>query len=148
MEYLEYFKELKERKNLTAADIAQLADIPVSTVQRIFSGTTPNPTFETISAIAIAVGGSLDEMVGLKSTEKENVPPQIATTLAAYSALLNEKDLRIREKDDNISYLNNELKSERKEKNTLSVLMFAVLAAIIIFFIIDITHGHFGYIRY
>ncbi len=148
MGYLTYLKELKHKRNMSSAEIAELANIPSATVSRIFSGTTPNPTFDTISAIAIAMGGSLDEMIGLRSADEEPIKPRVETTLTAYADLLNEKDLRIKEKDENIKSLNAEIRVERKEKSRLAFALFGVLATVVIFLIVDITNGHFGYFRY
>lgn len=148
MGYLTYLKELKQKRNLSSAEIAELANTPAATVSRIFSGATPNPTFDTISAITIAMGGSLDEMTGLRSPDEEAIKPRVETTLTAYADLLNEKDIRIKEKEASLRELNAELHAERKEKNKLAFALFGVLAAVVIFLIVDITNGHFGYFRY
>ena len=148
MQYLDYLKKLKDERHLTQAEIAELSAIPLATVSRIFNGATPNPTFETISGIAIALGGSLDEMMGLKHPDDKPAHPQVETTISAYADILNEKDLRIKEKEDYIKLLNQELHVERKEKNRLAIVIFMLLAAAITFLVVDITNGHFGYFRY
>ena len=148
MPYVTYLKDLKKSRNLTVAEIAELSKIPASTISRIFSGNTMNASFETISPIVIAMGGSLDEMVGLKSPDEEPVKPQVETTLNAYADLLNEKDMRIREKDKTIEILTNTLTKERREKNRLAVMaliLVAVLAALVAF---DLANGHLGIFRY
>ena len=148
MGYLNYLRELKQKRNLSSAAIAELSNIPAATVSRIFSGTTPNPTFETISAIAIAMGGSLDEMTGLRSKDETPVKPQVENTIIAYADMLNEKEIRIQEKEETIAVLKDDIRVERKEKYILSAVLFAVLATVIIFLIVDILNGHFGYFRY
>lgn len=148
MPYVTYLKELKKTRNLTIAEIAELSQIPSSTVSRIFSGNTMNASFETISPIVIAMGGSLDEMVGLKSPEEVPVKPQVETTLTAYADLLNEKDLRIREKDENIKLLNDDLRRERKDKNRLITLVMSLAMALVSLVIFDVVNGHLGFFRY
>ena len=148
MPYVSYLKELKKTRNLTVAEIAELSKIPSSTISRIFSGNTLNASFETISPIVIAMGGSLDEMVGLKSPDEEPVKPQVETTLNAYADLLNEKDMRIREKDESIKALSGDLIRERKEKNRLAVMVFALLVALVSLVIFDVANGHLGFFRY
>ena len=64
MPYVEKLKMIKEDKNLTNMEIANLSNIPLATITRVFNGQTPNPTFETISRIAIGMGVSLDELCG------------------------------------------------------------------------------------
>lgn len=148
MPYVTYLKELKKTRNLTIAEIAELSQIPSSTVSRIFSGNTMNASFETISPIVIAMGGSLDEMVGLKSPEEAPVKPQVETTITAYADLLNEKDLRIREKDESIKMLNDDLRRERKDKTRLVTLVMTLTAALVSLVIFDVANGHLGFFRY
>lgn len=148
MPYVTYLKELKKTRNLTIAEIAELSKIPSSTVSRIFSGNTMNASFETISPIVIAMGGSLDEMVGLKFPEEAPVKPQVETTITAYADLLNEKDLRIREKDENIKSLNDDLRRERKDKNRLITLVMALTVALVSLVIFDVANAGLGFFRY
>ena len=44
-------KRMKKEAGLTNADIAGLSGIPVSTVNKIFSGATKNPRYATLLAI-------------------------------------------------------------------------------------------------
>ena len=64
----EKLTELKEKSALTNQQIADLSGVPLSTVTRIFSGQTDNPSFQTISDIVNVMGGSLDEIVGVNKT--------------------------------------------------------------------------------
>lgn len=148
MAYLTYLKELKKERNLSSSDIAEISNIPAATVSRILSGTTPNPTFETISAITLAMGGSLDKMVGIRSLDETPLKPQVETTLVAYADLLNEKDARIKEKEESIRQLKQELRTATKWKTALALTVFILLVAVIAFLVVDITNGHFGYFRY
>ena len=44
-------KELKKETGMTNAQIAELSGIPVSTVNKIFSGATQNPRYSTLLAM-------------------------------------------------------------------------------------------------
>ena len=44
-------KKMKKEAGLTSADIAGLSGIPLSTVNKIFSGATKNPRYATLLAI-------------------------------------------------------------------------------------------------
>lgn len=44
-------RQLKKESNMTNAEIAELSGIPFSTVNKIFSGATPNPRYGTLLAI-------------------------------------------------------------------------------------------------
>ena len=141
MQYLEKLKALKEEKKLTNAEIAKVSNIPLATITRIFNGSTPNPTFETISHIAVALGTSLDELVGLKHPDEPSVPAHIETTITSYVELLKEKDDRINE-------LKNERIQEHKEKVILAIALASIIAFIFLLLTIDVANGHFGYFRY
>ena len=88
MPFVDKLKAIRDEKHLTNVEVAKLADTPLPTITRIFNGQTPNPTFETISRIAIAMGVSLDELIGLKPSDAPPVPSRIETALNSYSEIL------------------------------------------------------------
>ena len=55
-------KKLKKESGLTNAEIAELSGVPLSTVNKIFSGATKNPRYATLLAI------------GQVLTTKEKIP--------------------------------------------------------------------------
>ena len=139
--YLTKLKEIKEQKRLTNAEIAKLSNVPLPTITRIFNGQTPNPTFETFSSIAIALGSSLDEIAGLKSAEETTIAAPIVSTLDSYSELLKEKDERINE-------LKEEVKSAKKVKLRFFIALACVVGFVLLFLAVDVLNGNFGYFRY
>ena len=141
MPYVEKLKAIRDEKGLTNVEIAKISDTPLATITRVFNGSTPNPTFETISRIALAMGVSIDELIGLKQPDETPIASPIENTLNSYSELLKEKDDRIKE-------LKEEIEKERKEKYRVAG-MFAFFAAFVLLILaIDIVNGHFGYFRY
>jgi predicted transcriptional regulator len=58
----------KETKNITLGEIAETSGVPLATVNRVFAGQTKNPSFDCISRIVKALGGSLDELAGITPT--------------------------------------------------------------------------------
>ena len=62
---VEKLKELKQRTNMTNQQIAEKSGIPESTVARIFSGKTPNPTILTVVSIVRAMGGTAEDMYAI-----------------------------------------------------------------------------------
>ena len=138
MPYVEKLKMIKKEKGLSNAEIAKIAETPVATVTRIFNGQTPNPTFETISRIAISMGASLDELTGLKQPEAPPISSPIETALSSYAELLKEKDDRIKE-------LKEEKERVRKEKNKVFIILVGVLTFLLVLLTVDLLNGHFGY---
>ena len=60
--FLERLRMLKDKSGLTTKQIAEKCDIPESTVARIFSGKTPNPTIITVMAMTKAMGGTASDI--------------------------------------------------------------------------------------
>ena len=138
MPYLEKLKAFKEEKDLTNSEIARLSNIPLATITRIFNGSTPNPTFETFTQIAIALGASLDEIAGLKEPDEPPIPSRIEMTLDSYSELLREKDDRIKE-------LKEEIEKERKEKHNITGALVFFVAFVLILLAVEVLRNQFGY---
>lgn len=141
MPFVDKLKAIRDEKHLTNVEIAKLSDTPLPTITRVFNGQTPNPTFETISRIAVAMGVSLDELVGLKPTDAPHVPSRIEAVLNSYTDILKEKDDRIRE-------LKEEKATERRDKYRIACTLICFVAFVLIFLAIDILNGHFGYFRH
>ena len=56
--FLERLRILKDKSGMTTKQIAEKCNIPESTITRIFSGKTPNPTIITVMAMTKAMGGT------------------------------------------------------------------------------------------
>lgn len=56
-------KHLREKKGLSQERLARLADVSNNTVINIESGKQKNPTVDTISKIAKALGVSIEELL-------------------------------------------------------------------------------------
>ena len=87
-------KLLKEKRKLTNQQLSDLSGVPVGTINRILSGQTDNPSFQTVCDIVIALDGSLDELAGIrpkKDSEAENAKytPEIE---AIYKQMIHSKD--------------------------------------------------------
>ena len=57
---VETLKNMKSEQNLTLQQISSASGVPLSTVNRILSGQTENPSFRDVAAIVAAMDGSLD----------------------------------------------------------------------------------------
>lgn len=74
--------ELKKRKKnlkLTTEKLAYLADLPVSTVSKVMTGETKNPSFVTVEKIASAI-------------EQEETRRRMETYLSSYKRLVKDYD--------------------------------------------------------
>ena len=78
---VEYIKSLKQAKNLKVKDLAEMTGIPESTINNFLSRKTESPSFSMMSKLCIAVGGSLDEMIGLKEIVEKKAEEQSSKEL-------------------------------------------------------------------
>lgn len=120
-------KKLKESRNMTVQDISKKSGVPASTVSRILSGQTETPYFSNIVdmviAMVIAMEGSLDEIIGIKSAATRTNNPLLE---------LYERDLV----------------HERMINHRLRILLSAIIIVLLLVVIVDALNGNIGYIRY
>lgn len=55
-------RELRNKKGLSQERLARLADVSYNTIVKIESGDSKNPTFQTMTRVAKALGVSLDDL--------------------------------------------------------------------------------------
>ena len=128
-------KDLKEKSGLTTLQISELSGVPESTVKRILSGATDNPSFSNVADIVLALGGSLDELVGIKVPEDGKGNISVTRELIeSYKRLASDKDRQILHKD--------------KWLHKLFIILCGIGIFLMAIVLIDIFHGNIGYIRY
>lgn len=116
-------KKLKESRNMTVQDISKKSGVPASTVSRILSGQTETPYFSNIVDMVIAMEGSVDEIIGIKSA----------------STPTNNPLLELYERD---------LVHERMINRRLRILLSAIIIVLLLVVTVDALNGNIGYIRY
>lgn len=90
-------KRLKDKRKLTNQQLSDLSGVPIGTINRIMAGQTDNPSFQTVCDMVMAMGGSLDELVGIKTEETPAEKKQAnREIIALYEAILASKDGWIR----------------------------------------------------
>lgn len=151
-----YLNTLKNKGNFTYETISNLSGIPEGTVKNIFSGKTDDPRFETVSAIVMAMGGSLDAIYC--ATKKEDVEANAVIAIKeSYEQRIKELkehfEHRIAEKDKHYERL---LLESEKHIDTIKLdkkwfrlaSAFSVLALIGLFLFIEFMspgHGWFTF---
>ena len=148
---IKMLKELKSLKQLTNQQIADLSGVPLSTVSRIFNGQTENPNIQTIADIVGAMGGSLDELLGIRQPFPQETPapkevpvqhdappqkehPNYSEMIDLYKEIIHSKDETIRSKDKAIKIMGG--------------MLIGVFVIILLVLIIDVLNGGFGFVRY
>lgn len=127
---VEYIKSLKQAKNVTVKELSNLTGYPESTINNVLTRKTEKPSFEMISKLVLALGGSLDALAGAKENQKtggEDVTAFIATVTQIYE---------------------NQIKSLQKDKFYLFALLAVVLIIVFGVLAIDVIDGSVGWIRH
>lgn len=119
--------ELKDRGNLTIQDIAQMSDVPEGTVKKIFSGATENPSFQAVCKIVAVLGGSVDELVGIKPVSKADTVYISQELIDSYKRHINDKARWMR---------------------VFFKALCVVVGFIMVVLLFDLFNGGIGYIRY
>lgn len=172
---IEKLKQLKEKSHMTNQQLAEKSNIPESTVARIFSGKTPNPTIATVVSMARAMGGSAADFLNEEDTAKTAGNPDKNTGIALATAdgsdassvpgnkqpAVPGRDVSASSappSDENFSYekyyedMINFYKNALKKKDEWIVRLFWCLVGIMLFIlfvlIFDILHPGFGFVKY
>lgn len=120
---------MKERSGLSNKELAERSGLSLATVNRIMSGQTDVPNYQTVCDLVMAMGGSLDELAGIK---KDSVV-QHETQADGYMAVIKEKNRIIAEKDRWIK--------------RLFFISLALMIAFMGFLIYDYLHPMVGFIQ-
>lgn len=123
---VEYIKSLKQAKNLKVKDLAEMTGIPESTINNFLSRKTESPSFSMMSKLCIAVGGSLDEMIGLKEIVEKKAEEQSSKEL-----LSSITDI-YKEQIEDLKERNNDLKEDKKNLTKEKFCLYGIIVALII----------------
>lgn len=115
---------LKEQSGMTFDEISIKSKIPLTSVKRYFNGETKSPGFLPLSAIIVALDGSVDEVLGL-------VPQAQKPTNNEFTRQLQS-----------------DLWYERKQKRQWVLIFILLVAFDIGLLLFDILNPDMGYIRY
>ena len=158
MDYLKKIRELKKEKGLSNEEISEIADVPETTVSKIMSGATQDPRFESVAKIIIALGGSVDQILGIAPENPEPVPTRVDSVVSNYIDILKakddliaEKEKRIEVQDKRINSLDKAVHNLRKEKSRILFFFAGFMLLVLVFLIyliIDMSNGGFGMFRY
>lgn len=125
----EKLAEMKNNAHMTNQQIADASNVPLGTVNRILSGQTDNPSFQTVADIVRAMHGDPNELIPfIPETQESDNPPD------ALHRLLDNYEERIR--------------VQRKCIKILFVCLLALISVFVFIILYDITHPDMGYIRY
>ena len=162
---VEKLRQMKEKSHMTNQQIAKKSNIPESTVARIFSGKTPNPTITTVTAMARAMGGSAADFFNEDGTEADNAQTADGgTEMIAAAGKGDASDVErnvsaddenragnsLREKyyEDILSFYNNALKKKDEWISRLFWCLVGIMLFLLFVLVFDILHPDLGFVKY
>lgn len=104
---LEKIKYIMKIKGFTAEILSKKSGVPKSTINKITSGVTPDPRYETVKALANALDLNIDELSEYLGIEADIYEPQ---TIAAH----HDNDEWTQEELDEIEQFKAYVRSKRK----------------------------------
>ena len=164
-----YLNTLKTQGNFTFETIAKLSGIPEATIKNIFSGKTEDPRFETISAIVISMGGSLDAIYNPNKKEsadtnsmlmlKEMYEQHLADVKEHYEhrlAQMKEHYIELKESnaamkerhEERIAEINEHIETIKLDKRWFRIATCVCVFALVSFFILELLTPGMGWLKY
>lgn len=130
--YVDYIKEQAKAKKLTVKDLAILTNTSESTISNYFSRKTESPSFEMVTKLCIALGISIDEMVGIKQpTEKKEEPnfKELLTSLTdSFKSQIETYKTQIEVYKSQIDDYKKDKESFAKDKKWLYIIIFVSIS--------------------
>lgn len=153
-------KELKAKSKLSYSQIATLSNVPLSTVTRIFSNQTTNPSITTVLDIVKSLGGDVSDIFDEGAFQKEirEGTPEQKEMIEEVIKKVEQKEQVIMHPDDEVftpcrfheetveMYKMSVEKYEKWAKALFVVNLFIVVALLVIL-LVDILNSDIGYIR-
>lgn len=142
--YTEIIKSKKNERKWSNQQLADAANLPVDTVNKIMAGVTRNPNTDTLIRLARALDCTLGELIG------EELPPPAEPSSRAYTdaVILREiYDSRIADLRQTITKHEERERRLCREQYVMIALIFALIA-VIIYLIVDALHGNWGFFQY
>lgn len=116
-------RTLKDKSHVTTQQLADRSGVPLSTVNRILSGETANPSFQTVADIVVALNGSLDALVGIQSASDDTASSRV------------------------IQHLISSVETKDRWLRRMFWFCCILIATVFAFVILDCLIGSIGYIR-
>lgn len=153
-----YLRQLKEARGYTQQQIADESGVPIGTIGKYFSALDDeSASYEIIRKLVVCLGGSLDEMAGIRADEHGadgGADDAYKAVIAGLEARLDEKDERIEHRgriateeheraEEAIAY-------ERRRARiamTVSYIVMGLFVLIVLMFFIDWMIPSVGWIR-
>ena len=137
---MDRLKALQIKADISCAEWSNLSTVPEATIRKILSGETPDPRFDTVVKLVTSVGGSVDDIVGVKK-EKAIEDNAVLVLKEAYESRIEA----LRERVEDLKKYAESLHKDKKMLGIVVVVLVAILVGILLF---DIAVGSHGWVQY
>ena len=131
---IERLRALKDKSGMTSKEIAEKSNVPESTVTRILSGKTENPTIITVMAMTKAMGGT-----------SADIFDDDAQIIPSANVIVSDAEKRHSEVVDLYREI---VETKNKWIKFLMIWNISITVFIILLLILDLMNGDVGFFRY
>ena len=131
---IERLRALKDKSGMTSKEIAEKSKVPESTVTRILSGKTENPTIITVMAMTKAMGGT-----------SADIFDDDAQIIPSANVIVSDAEKRHSEV---VELYREIVKTKNKWIKFLMIWNISITVFIILLLILDLMNGDVGFFRY
>lgn len=127
---------MKDKNNLTQRQLADMTGIPVGTLPRYFGALDDDAAnFEVVRKLVVAMHGSLDELAGIPLRQAKHDESAYKAVVAGLEARLDEKNDRIRHRDELLDdeQQRSERETRRANRATLIACIIGALFVLLVF---------------
>ena len=133
-------KALKTKVDISCAEWSKLSTVPEATIRKILSGETPDPRFDTIVKLVTCLGGSIDDIVGMKKG--------VEIESNAVMVLKEAYESRIEALRERLDDYKERLVATTRVLRILAISLAVLVGIIVGMFIFDIALGTHGWVQY
>lgn len=137
---IDYIRKQLAETGTSLTALSDLTTVPKDTIKNILYHKIAAPSFETLSTLVYALGGSIDELAG-KTINMPSVPDGMVDAKQAYRYIATGWMHAFALAKANAT-------EERRAKRVWMTVALTLIVAIVVILIIDATNGSIGYIRY
>ena len=143
----QYIQQKMDEKGITRNEMAKRSKVARGTVDHFFDGSTVSPAFDRVCLMIMAVGGSVDEALGMEREKEYVMIPSSgegkAETVDAYERLIRAKNAHMQE----LEQQNKRLREENRRLTRWHRVFIIENVLIALVTIADMMIPTFGYFR-
>lgn len=137
---IDYIRKQLAETGMSLSTLSDLTMVSKDTIKNILYRKIAAPSFETLSTLVYALGGSIDELAG-KAIDMPSVPDGMVDAKQAYRYIATGWAHAF-------ALAKAHAAEERRAKRVWMGVALGLIVAIVVILIIDATNGSIGYIRY